>query len=86
MNIAEIAQRRYTTKAFDASRRIPEEQVEQLRVLLRNGASSVNSQPWHFIIASSEAGKAQVAQGMHGPYAYNEPKVRNASQDRKSVV
>ncbi len=79
MNIAEIAQRRYTTKAFDPSRKIPEASLEQIRELLRNAPSSVNSQPWHFIIAGSEAGKAQVAQGMHGPYAYNEPKVRNAS-------
>lgn len=79
MNVAEIAQRRYTTKAFDPGRKIPEASIAQIRELLRNAPSSVNSQPWHFIIAASDEGKARVAAGMHGPYAYNEPKVRNAS-------
>lgn len=79
MDIVQASQRRYTTKAFDPARRIPDETVAALRTLLRNTPSSVNSQPWHFILASSEAGKAQVAQGTQGSYAYNEPKVRHAS-------
>lgn len=79
MNVAAIAQRRYTTKAFDPERKIPEASIAQIRQLLRNAPSSVNSQPWHFILTGSDEGKARVAQGMHGPYAYNEPKVRNAS-------
>lgn len=79
MNIAQIAQRRYTTKAFDPARRIPEATMDAVRTLLRNTPSSVNSQPWHFIVAESEAGKARVAKAMQGGYAYNEPKVLNAS-------
>lgn len=79
MNIAQIAQRRYTTKAFDSSRRIPAATMSAIRTLLRNTPSSVNSQPWHFVVAESEAGKARVAKAMQGGYAYNEPKVLNAS-------
>ena len=79
MDIVQAAQRRYTTKAFDPNRRIPDETIAALRTLLRNTPSSVNSQPWHFVLAGSEAGKAQIALGMHGSYAYNEPKVRHAS-------
>jgi len=79
MDIAHIAQTRYTTKAFDPAKKIPAAQVEQLRALLRASPSSVNSQPWHFILTGSDAGKARVAKGMHGGFAYNEPKVRNAS-------
>lgn len=79
MNIAQIAQRRYTTKAFDPARRIPEATMGAIRTLLRNTPSSVNSQPWHFVVAESEAGKARVAKAMQGGYAYNEPKVLNAS-------
>ncbi|MCA6217091.1 oxygen-insensitive NAD(P)H nitroreductase [Ideonella sp. B7] len=79
MNLAEIARRRYTTKAFDPSRTIPAETMEQLRTLLRFAPSSVNSQPWHFVIASSEPGKALVAQGTQGNFAYNAPKVMRAS-------
>ena len=79
MNIAQIAQARYTTKAFDPERKIPEAVVEQLCVVLRNAPSSVNSQPWHFIVAASPEAKLRVARATQGGFAYNEPKLRNAS-------
>ncbi|MGE0081512.1 MAG: oxygen-insensitive NAD(P)H nitroreductase [Thiohalomonadaceae bacterium] len=79
MDIARIALTRYTTKAFDPEKKVPEELIRQLRTVLRNAPSSVNSQPWHFFMASSAEARARVAKAMHGPYAYNEPKVRNAS-------
>lgn len=79
MNIGQVAQRRYTTKAFDPARKLAAADVEELRVLLRNAASSVNSQPWHFVIASSDAGKGAIAETLKTGFAYNEPKVRNAS-------
>lgn len=80
MQIAQVAQRRYTTKAFDPSRQISADDLAAIRTLLRNAASSVNSQPWHFVIASSEAGKGAIAETLKTGYAYNEGKVRNASQ------
>lgn len=79
MNIAEIAISRRTTKAFDPARKLPADVVEQIETLLRFSPSSVNSQPWHYLIASSEEGKARVAKATVGTYAFNEPKVRNAS-------
>lgn len=79
MNIAKIATTRYTTKAFDPSRKIPAEQIEQLKTLLQYSPSSTNSQPWHFVIAGTEAGKNQVAQATTGFYVFNEAKVKNAS-------
>jgi nitroreductase/dihydropteridine reductase len=41
--------------------------------------SSVNSQPWHFVIASTQEGKARIARAATGAYAYNAPKFLNAS-------
>jgi nitroreductase / dihydropteridine reductase len=79
VSLTGIARRRYTTKSFDATRKIAPELMDELRNLLRLAPSSVNSQPWHFVIASSEAGKAKVAAGTHGPYAYNGPKVLKSS-------
>lgn len=79
MDIAHIAQSRYTTKAFDPEKKIPEPLVEQLRTLLRNCPSSVNSQPWHFVVAATPEAKARIAKATQGSFAYNEPKVRNAS-------
>jgi nitroreductase / dihydropteridine reductase len=47
--------------------------------VLRLAPSSVNSQPWHFIMVSSDAGKGRIAELMQGGFAYNASKVRNAS-------
>jgi len=79
MNLAELAKTRYTTKAFAAEKKIPEAAIAELRALLRYSPSSVNSQPWHFIIAASDKGKARIARSMQPDYPYNEAKVRNAS-------
>jgi nitroreductase/dihydropteridine reductase len=81
MDIAQIALTRHTCKAYDPSRKIPDDLVEQLKTLLRHSPSSVNSQPWHFILAASAAGKAQIAKATtHPVYAANTPKILNASQ------
>ncbi|WP_131110864.1 oxygen-insensitive NAD(P)H nitroreductase [Sulfuricystis thermophila] len=80
MDIAQIAQTRHTCKAYDPKRKIPSEQVEQLKTLLRFAPSSVNSQPWHFIIAASEAAKANIAKATEHPvFSANGPKIRDAS-------
>jgi len=79
MNLSDIVKTRYTTKAFDPARKIPAEAFAQLETLLRYAPSSVNSQPWHFVVASTGEGKARIAKAAHGGYAYNEPKIRNAS-------
>lgn len=80
MDIAQIALTRHTCKAYDPNRKIPADQVEQLKTLLRHSPSSVNSQPWHFIIVSSNAAKARVAKAMaHPVYSANGPKILNAS-------
>ncbi|QXI30880.1 oxygen-insensitive NAD(P)H nitroreductase [Pseudomonas vanderleydeniana] len=79
MNLAHITAQRYTTKAYDASKRIPQAAIDELLTLLRNAPSSVNSQPSHFIVASTAEGKARLAKGAEGRFAYNEPKILNAS-------
>jgi len=79
MNIDRIAATRHTTKAFDATRKIPAETFARLETLLRFAPSSVNSQPWHFVIADDEAGKSRIATATQGGYAYNDAKIRQAS-------
>ena len=80
MDIARIALTRHTCKAYDPTRKIAEAQVEQLKTLLRFAPSSVNSQPWHFFIAGSDAGRARLIKATsEGPYAANGAKVLNAS-------
>ena len=79
MNLASLATQRYTTKAYDPARRIPQETIDELLTMLHQAPSSVNSQPWHFVVAGTEEGKARLAKGTLGSYAYNESKVLNAS-------
>lgn len=74
--ILEAAYMRYSTKAFDPSKKVSEEDFERLLEVIRMAPSSVNSQPWHFIISRTNEGKARIAKGA---MVYNQPKVINAS-------
>jgi nitroreductase / dihydropteridine reductase len=80
MDLAALARTRHTCKAYDPNRRIAPEHIDTIRTLLRHAPSSVNSQPWHFIIAATAEGKARIAKATaEGPYAANAAKVTNAS-------
>jgi nitroreductase / dihydropteridine reductase len=79
VNLSKIVNGRHATKAFDASRKIPAASFAELETLLHLAPSSINSQPWHFVIADSDEGKARIAKSTYGNTAYNEPKIRNAS-------
>ena len=79
MNIAQLAKTRYTTKAFDPARKISDAVIDEIRTLLRYSPSSVNSQPWHFVIAGTEEGKARVAKATQTGIAYKTPKLLNDS-------
>ena len=75
-SIAEISERRYTCKAYDPKKKIPNELIEQLYTVLRNSPSSVNSQPWHFMIAKTDEAKEQILPAIMD---FNQPRVKNAS-------
>lgn len=74
-----VAHTRYTAKAYDASRRLPPEILEELLTVLRYSPSSVNSQPWHFVVAGSHEAKERIAKRLDGNFVYNASKVRDAS-------
>lgn len=73
---AALSAQRYTTKVYDPSRQIPEAQLQQLLTVLRNSPSSVNSQPWHFFVIGSEAGKKTIEPALT---ELNRPRAGNAS-------
>ena len=79
MNIIDAASSRYSTKAFDATKKISADDIEKVKNLLRLSPSSTNSQPWHFILAASDEGKARIAKATAGFYVFNERKVLDAS-------
>ncbi|WP_109830301.1 oxygen-insensitive NAD(P)H nitroreductase [Reichenbachiella versicolor] len=79
MDIVEILNRRYSTKEFDPNKKISQEDFNQIKSLLRLSPSSTNIQPWHFIIADSDAGKERITKGTQGFYQFNSEKILNAS-------
>lgn len=79
MNISQIINSRYTTKVYDPNKKITRENFAQIKKMLRFSPSSLNLQPWHFIIADDEAGKARIAKGFDGDHKFNAEKVKNAS-------
>ena len=78
MNIRTITEKRYSTKSFDPAKKIPAEDFAQIEAALRNSPSSVNIQPWHFVIADNEAGKARIAKAAEA-FPFNTAKITEAS-------
>lgn len=79
MDIVSVALKRHSTKAFDPSKKLTAEQAEKIKTLLQYSPSSTNSQPWHFIIASTDEGKTRIAKSAAGNYVFNERKMLDAS-------
>ncbi|PSW28789.1 oxygen-insensitive NAD(P)H nitroreductase [Photobacterium phosphoreum] len=79
MSIIDAAEKRYSTKVFDPSRKLNNEQLQQIKALIRLSASSVNSQPWHVIVAATDEAKQRIAKAAEGPYVFNKPKIVDAS-------
>ncbi len=79
MNIHNIINQRYSAKKFQTGRELSEEQLDQIKEILQMSASSTNAQPWHFIIATTAEGKQRIAKSTQGGYAFNEPRILDAS-------
>lgn len=78
-NITEAMNWRYSIKEFDANKKISAADFQSLKDILRLSPSSTNIQPWHFVIADDEAGKARIAKGTQGMFDFNTAKVKDAS-------
>lgn len=79
VSLIDAAKTRYSAKVYDPERKIPEEDIAKLKELLRLAPSSVNLQPWYFVVAGTEEGKARVAKSTEGPFSFNTPKITDAS-------
>ncbi len=79
MSILKSAQRRYSCKHFDPTRKIPTEQLQALKEIIRISPSSVNCQPWHLLMTDSDAGKTLVTQSTEGFFKFNTKKILEAS-------
>ncbi|MDF1687889.1 MAG: oxygen-insensitive NAD(P)H nitroreductase [Parvibaculaceae bacterium] len=78
-DITYYAKHRHTTKAYDSSKKISDENVAKMKELLRFSPSSTNWQPWHFVIASTPEGKARIAKATAEKYPFNQNSILDAS-------
>ncbi|MFI3174972.1 MAG: oxygen-insensitive NAD(P)H nitroreductase [Bacillota bacterium] len=79
MEIINVLKKRYSTKEFDATKKLTDTQITALEDLLQLSPSSTNIQPWHFVMATTNAGKKRITKGTQGFFAFNEEKVLDAS-------
>ena len=62
MDIVQLLQGRYTTKVYDPSFRLSEEQLATIKEVLRLSPSSINSQPWAFELIEDGPLKSALAE------------------------
>lgn len=79
MDIIKIANSRYSAKRFDPTKKLDENQLSQLEDLLRVAPSSVNLQPWYFIIATTDEAKEKIAKSTYGDFSFNKDKIVDGS-------
>jgi nitroreductase/dihydropteridine reductase len=78
--IIEDLSRRHTVKKYDASRKVPEADLKVLFEAMRLSASSINSQPWKFIVLESDDAKERLSNTFANMHEYNKKHVFDSSQ------
>ncbi|WP_226573639.1 NAD(P)H-dependent oxidoreductase [Mangrovibacter yixingensis] len=71
--------KRYTAKRYDAQKKISTADMEIIKEALRLSASSINSQPWKFIVIESDAAKQRLHDTFDKKYQFNQPHAKTAS-------
>ena len=71
---------RHSTKKYDASKKIPQEDLDVLFEAMRLSASSINSQPWKFVVIESAEAKERMSKTFARKHQYNQPHVFDSSQ------
>ena len=77
--IIQDLQKRYTCKKYDPSRKVSQEDLAILLESIRLSASSINSQPWKFIVLESDEAKKRMFQTFANKYQFNQAHVVEAS-------
>ena len=77
--VLEDLQKRYTCKKYDPTKKVPKEKLEILLESIRLSASSINSQPWKFIVLESDEAKERMYKTFANKYQFNQAHVVEAS-------
>jgi nitroreductase/dihydropteridine reductase len=71
---------RHSTKKYDASKKVPQEDLDVLFEAMRLSASSINSQPWKFVVIESSEAKERMHKTFARKFQFNQPHVFDSSQ------
>lgn len=71
---------RHTTKRYNAEKKIPQEDLDVLFEAMHLSASSINSQPWKFIVIESREAKERMNKTFARKYQFNQSHVFDSSQ------
>ncbi len=71
---------RHTAKKYDVTRKVSQADLDVLFEAMRLSASSINSQPWKFIVIESEQAKARMDKTFLNKHQFNQHHVFDSSQ------
>jgi len=71
---------RHATKKYDAKKKIPQEDLDVIFEAMRLSASSINSQPWKFVVIESREAKERMSKTFAHKHQYNQPHIFDCSQ------
>ncbi|MEC6908689.1 nitroreductase family protein [Photobacterium piscicola] len=70
---------RYTAKQYDKTKKISAENMDVIKEAIRLSASSINSQPWKFIVLESDEAKLRFHETFANKYQMNQRHATEAS-------
>ena len=71
---------RHSTKKYYAGKKIPQEDLDVLFEAMRLSASSINSQPWKFVVIESAEARERMSKTFAQKHQYNQTHVFDSSQ------
>ena len=77
--IIEDLNKRYAVKQYDASKRISADDLATILEALRLSASSINSQPWKFVVVESDEAKQRLHDSFANKHQFNKHHAKEAS-------
>ncbi len=72
-------ERRYTTKKYDPSKKVSADDLAVLLEALRLSASSINSQPWKFVVIASDEAKQRMHDSFANIHQFNQHHIKACS-------
>ncbi len=71
---------RHTVKAYDKNKKVNTQDLAVLFEAIRLSPSSINSQPWRFVVIESQEAKKRMSDTFTNNFQFNQPHVMNSSE------